>query len=158
MEGRWCGCIIQRSSRTRDWFPFQVECQAWCRYVMNFIFVAFPVLPVLEWLDSPAPHRHQVMNLGLTSSRFLLSWSPFCSSTHFFFLTCQTFPGFDQHVALECASKFCGTFTHVLMSNDQYSSASSIPKDTISGTTDINSTATSVFPLPIISSNSICRR
>ena len=88
---------------------------------------------------------------------------------HAFLLpTCQTFPVFDQRVALECVSKFCRVFTHVLMSNDQYSSASSLPKDHLSRTTDklysyqcfpppkqvptpegiMNPTATSVFPLP----------
>ena len=120
----------------------------WCRYVMNFIFLAFPVLPSLGMPEFPSTSQTPSHQPGLhlphphrwsSSFRALRSGPPPIS----FFLTCQTFPVFDQRVALECVSTFC--HPNVLMSNDQYSSASSLPKDHLSRTTDVNSTAIRVL-------------
>ena len=139
---------------------------------MNFIFLAFPVLPSLG-MDcssrfalacssrfgmpefpsiSPTPSHQPGLHLPhphRSSSSFRAP--PFCSSTHLL-LTCQTFPVFDQRIALECVSRHfvprsasCLIFKNVLMSNDQYRSTSSLPKDHLSRTTDINSTATRSF-------------
>ena len=142
---------------------------------MNFIFVAFPVLPLLGMARFPSISP-TTSNRSPTSS---FAVPPLVISV--LLLHAFSTPYMPDLCRLSLRSfgivsrNFVGC-SPMLMSNDQYSSASSLPKDHLSGTTDqthrhqcfpfsktganatINSTATSGFPLPNNSSNSICRR